>query len=134
LRIKPLKIKGELLNVLAHCLIIFNRCQCARQLAGLVAMHVAIKLHKLLNQHLHLTKAGKQKKKLVFFFEKHIETEIKLTKTLLLPTLSFIYFIHSALRHCIVKFGDKPAMSNKKFDNICLPLVVRSTSGWNCTP
>lgn len=59
---------------------------------------------------------------------------LNLTKTLFVPTASFIYLIQSFSRLSNVKFAVKPATSNKNERKIAFPFVVKSTSGWNCNP
>lgn len=51
------------------------------------------------------------------------------TRTLLLPTVSLIYFKQLSFRLSIVKFCFIAQMFIKKLANICMPLTVRST--WN---
>lgn len=54
---------------------------------------------------------------------------VPLTNTLLLPTFSRMYRMHSSFLLPMVKLGVSSQISYRKFDSICLPLMVRSTSG-----
>lgn len=64
----------------------------------------------------------------------HTTKQPVLTNTFCWPTFSRMYRMQSALRQDMVKFGFISQISMQKLANICLPLTVRSTSGWNWTP
>ena len=55
------------------------------------------------------------------------------TSILWLPAVCLMYSRHSASRDAIVYRKWQPA-SDRKLRIIAFPCVVRSTSGWNCTP